>query len=355
MSPRSNGDGGLIWAIGASGLAHGAALAFLALTPSRFEGMSRPPESYSVELIAPSAVGGTHFPGAAARPKAAAPAVPAPPIPARARSLPAKEPPAPAKAAEPETKPPPVEPPEAAKAIEPEKLPPQKNEKPAKKADVEEDRSVAPVVKEKKKKSERPRPAEPVQKATSRVAEKQKATAEAKAENKDAQRDDQIAAAVRRRAEAANAGSSAKTAEEDEIERRIAAAVQRRAMDAARTASGIGGSGSTVASVGPGAGVGGTVRGIEYVMYRNRMESRIKAAWAWAGADRSLRSVVRFNVTEEGKIINVKTIQSSGDASYDASVERAIRAADPLRPPPEQYRDEFGTVELEFRAEDARG
>jgi colicin import membrane protein len=178
-------------------------------------------------------------------------------------------------------------------------------------------------------------------------------TTESKAEPTD--RDKQIAAAIQRRAEAAGADSKPEKDAKDEVDRRIAAAVQRRTMDAARTASGIGSSGSTVAGVGPGSGVGGAVRGIEYVMYRNRMESRIKAAWAWAGADHSLRAVVRFNVTEEGKIINVKTVQSSGDASYDASVERAIRAADPLGPPPEQYRNEFGTVELEFRAEDARG
>jgi colicin import membrane protein len=126
-------------------------------------------------------------------------------------------------------------------------------------------------------------------------------------------------------------------------------------MEAARAAWGIGGSNAPVAGVGPGSGVGGVVRGIEYLMYRNQMESRIKAAWVWAGADRSLRTIVRFNVTEEGKIINVKTVQPSGDASYDASVERAIRAADPLGPPPQRYRDEFKTVELEFRAEDARG
>jgi TonB family protein len=82
------------------------------------------------------------------------------------------------------------------------------------------------------------------------------------------------------------------------------------------------------------------------------MEDRIKAAWAWAGANRSLRAVVRFNILANGDIVNVQIVSASGDTSYDSSIERALRAASPLNPPPEQYREEFSTVELEFRPED---
>ena len=49
------------------------------------------------------------------------------------------------------------------------------------------------------------------------------------------------------------------------------------------------------------------------------MRERIKNAWAWTGADRSLIVIVQFNITPEGEIRNVRTIQSSGDTSYDAS------------------------------------
>jgi len=361
-------------------------LAFLALTPSRFEGMGTPPESYSVELIAPSAVGGTHFPGPLGlRPEAPPQVAPAPPPrPAEPKGDGAKEPPAPEKAVQPVLEPPPAaKAPDVAKVSEPESLPAKEKEAAkvpeVKKPEVPAAPGVDVAAQPDKKEVVPPQPEEPappVKKAAPKKekvepkaeAQKDKPKVEAKKDRPDrsaattkkpaeklTERDKQIAAAVQRRAAAANAESSSKTDPKDEVDRRIAAAVQRRTIDAARAASGIGSSGSTVAGVGPGSGVGGAVRGIEYVMYRNRMESRIKAAWVWAGADRSLRAVVRFNVTVDGKITNVKTVQSSGDVSYDASVERAIRAADPLGPPPEQYREEFGIVELEFRAEDARG
>lgn len=366
--PRSGAEGGLVWAIGASGLAHGAALAILALTPSRFEGMPTPPESYSVALVAPSAVGGTHLPGRPLGERAESPPQAEPILPPRhaePSSVTAEEQPVvPAKAAEPVPKPaPPVNPPEAPMVSEPKSLPAA-----VEKVVPEPPAVPAVVAKPKKKESAPPRPVEkeevaakkekPAAKAEAKKKpqEEEKQPARAAAATKESVQeptdlDKRIAAAVERRADAAKADSN----HAGEVDRQIAAAVQRRTMEAARAASGIGTSTSPVAGVGPGSGVGGVLRGIEYVMYRNQMESRIKAAWVWAGADRTLRAVVRFNVTEEGKIINVRTVQASGDASYDASVERAIRAADPLGAPPERYRDEFGTVELEFRAEDARG
>jgi TonB family protein len=104
-------------------------------------------------------------------------------------------------------------------------------------------------------------------------------------------------------------------------------------------------------AVGPGEGIGGTIKGVEYLLYYNQLLNRIKQSWAWAGADRSLEAVVRFNITEDGEILNVRIVQASGDASYDASVERAVRAVNPLTPPPEAYRKEFSDVELTFSPE----
>jgi colicin import membrane protein len=358
----------------------------LALTPNRFEGMAMPPESYSVALVAPSAVGGTHLPGPLGkRPESPAPVVPRQPAhPSKSAADVVNEAPAaPAQAAEPPQPKPllPVEPPEAAKASEL-KSPPAEQEDTApapadKKPKVPVASSTDVRLKPDKQESSPPRPEEPAreeEKAPAKpekseakpVAKLQKPEAKPVAKKEHPARstettkkwtkeptdlDKQIAAAVQRRAGAVDAESK----QQGEIDHQIAEAVQRRTMNAARAASGIGSSTSPVPGVGPGSGAGGVLRGIEYVMYRNQMESRIKAAWVWAGADRSLRAVIRFNVTPEGRIVNVTTVHPSGDASYDASVERAIRSADPLGAPPERYRDEFGTVELEFRAEDARG
>ena len=94
--------------------------------------------------------------------------------------------------------------------------------------------------------------------------------------------------------------------------------------------------------------------GAEYILYFTHMIERIKAAWAWAGAGRSLKAKVQFNITPAGDIVNVRIVEPSGDPSYDASVERAVRAANPLDPPPEKYRSEFASVELTFEPEDLR-
>ena len=61
---------------------------------------------------------------------------------------------------------------------------------------------------------------------------------------------------------------------------------------------------------------------------------------------------MQFNLTPEGEIKNVHTIQSSGDRQYDASCERAVRAVNPLEPVPEKYRKEFATVEMTFKPSD---
>ena len=66
----------------------------------------------------------------------------------------------------------------------------------------------------------------------------------------------------------------------------------------------------------------------------------------------TLQAVVQFNLTPEGEIRNVHTIQSSGDRQYDASCERAVRAVTPLEAVPEKYRKEFATVEMTFKPSD---
>jgi colicin import membrane protein len=94
---------------------------------------------------------------------------------------------------------------------------------------------------------------------------------------------------------------------------------------------------------------------VEYLIYYNRMMTRIKQSWVWAGGSGSLEAVVSFRITPEGEIVEVRTVRSSGDPTYDLSVERAVRGAGPLGAPPEMYRGEFANgVEITFRAEDLR-
>jgi TolA protein len=215
-----------------------------------------------------------------------------------------------------------VEPPKAvAKPIEPAKPPP-----PAKPASADS------------------RPAADVPKKAAESAK-----GETAAQREAQQRDGAITAAVQRRAAQVPAGTG--TTSQD-LDKQIAAAVQRRAQQAGSGSGGVAPGPGGPISVGPGSGAGGTPADLEYILYHGRMIERIKAAWAWAGADKTLRAVIQFNLTPEGEIKNVHTVEPSGDARYDASCERAVRAVNPLEPVPEKYRKDFSTFELTFQASD---
>jgi TonB family protein len=62
--------------------------------------------------------------------------------------------------------------------------------------------------------------------------------------------------------------------------------------------------------------------------------------------------VVQFNIKDNGEIIGLKIVQSSGNSSYDESVLRAVRKSSPLPPLAENIRNGFADVELAFRPED---
>jgi len=379
-------DRGLVGSTVASAVVHAALVLLLLTMPGRLLVPSAKMESYTVDLVSPDVIGGTNLvPGGGKAKEPAAKAEPAPvvePPPPAAAPKPVAEPAVEAKAPPPEpvkpappaadvvppAKPPappqPVAPPApaAVQPPEPKPVPPAKPAPPPKPAPVADAKlpEVKPAAKPVEppkpvaKAAEPPKPAPPaarpapaekaVQSAPQKPAELPKETA---AERAAAKRDAQIAAAVQRRA--ASVQSGAGTSGKD-VDQQIAAAVQRRAQQVG-AGSGPPAAGG-VASVGPGSGAGGTAAGLEYILYQGRMDQRIKSAWAWAGTDKSLHAVIGFELTPEGEIRNVHTIQSSGDGKYDASCERAVRAVNPLDPVPEKYRKEFSSVEMTFNASD---
>jgi colicin import membrane protein len=112
------------------------------------------------------------------------------------------------------------------------------------------------------------------------------------------------------------------------------------------------GEGEGAAALGPGGRGGGVVKGMEFIIYQNRMLSSIKDNWAWVGQKSNLRVVVHFSNKDNGEITGLKIVQPSGDASYDESVLRAVKKSSPLPPPPESSRKDFADVELTFRPKD---
>jgi TonB family protein len=113
------------------------------------------------------------------------------------------------------------------------------------------------------------------------------------------------------------------------------------------------GEGEGAAALGPGGRGGpGIVKGMDFIIYQNRMLSTIKDNWAWVGQRSSLKVVVHFGIRENGEIVGLKVVQPSGDSSYDESVLRAVKKSSPLPAPPENYRKDFSDVELTFRPRD---
>ncbi len=334
QSPFSVGEPewerGLWWMVIVSGTLHVLAIAALVLIPHTF--LHRPPRmtSYTVDLIAPDKIGGTNMvAGGKGRvekaPMAAAPKVEPPPPPP------------------PKPEPPKVEPPKAEVVKPPE--PPQEVVK-------VEPKPEAPKVEPKPKEDEvalaekaKPAPPTVVKAAPSPQA---KPNPSPKAVAKVEPQKPQPAPAPKVDTKAAKEAAAAKVRDE-----KIAAAIRKVEQQAGTRGGGTGKQAAAATggpiSVGPGEGAGGEVRGVEYLLYYNQMMNRIKQSWAWAGPNRSLEAVVSFNIADTGAVINVRITHPSGDPSFDASVERAVKAVNPLLPPPDAYRAEFNKgVELTF-------
>jgi colicin import membrane protein len=96
----------------------------------------------------------------------------------------------------------------------------------------------------------------------------------------------------------------------------------------------------------------GVVKGMDFIIYQNRILATIKENWAWVGQRSNLRVVVQFGIKENGEIVGLRIVQPSGDPSYDESVLRALKKSNPLPAPPENYRKDFADVEISFRPRD---
>jgi TolA protein len=369
-------EAGLWWMVLASGTLHVLLIAAALFAPISF-GMHRPaPVSYTVDLIAPERLGGTNMvaggkgrttapPLVAAEPAPPAPKVEEPKSVAAVEPEKAPQPPKPEAVKAPE--PPKAEPapPQAASKPEPEPLAPPKVEEakphPKPKEPEPKPKAVEPkpnphdmVIKDKAKAPE-PQPAKPAASPQAAKAEPVKAPspkAAQKAESGSQKAGAAPKAGAQKKAEAkvakaAGAGS--------DLDTRIAAAIKRVEQQSGVRGGGLGSkSGESPGGpvgVGPGEGVGGAVAGFEYLLYLNQLTARLKQNWAWAGADRNRKAVVRFSILETGEVVDVRITEASGDPTYDASVERAVRAANPMPPPPEAYRKQFSDVEYTFTPE----
>lgn len=355
---ESEWERGLWWMVAASGGLHLVAIALLLLVPHTFLHHPPPMLSYTVDLVAPDKVGGTNvIPGGKGRidapPMAVAPAprVAPPPPPPKVEEPKPPEPP--------KVQPPKPEPVEVAKEPAPPPEPPKVEPKPK-----EDEAALA----EKVKKVEPP-PAPTVAKpaATPAPTPQARPAPSANVVAKAGQPKPQPSVPPKIDAKAAKAAADAKAAEANAVkvaaeakarDDRIAAAIKRVEQQNGTRGGGTGSKTSEPPggpiSVGPGEGAGGSVRGVEYLLYYNQLITRIRQSWAWASAGQDMEAAVRFSISGTGEVLDVRITHPSGDSSYDASVERAVRAVNPLPPPPAGYKKEFSDVELTFRPNDLK-
>ncbi len=316
------------------------------------------PTAYTVELVDPNALGGKLLAGpiggVETKPKPVPKAPPPPPPP--------PEPPPP---------PPPPPPDQLAKADE---QPPPPEEKDADAIPLGTPIAtprIVPTAHPTQPPTAHPT-AHPTARATPVATAKPKVTATPLAVVAKKEKQTPAPAPTSRRAEApatpaARAKSAPSTAPADDLDGKLAEAIKgveakvekagkAGVGGAAGPGGGMGGTEKTLngpAGIGgEGPGGGGTVRGLEFVVYYNQMLSHIKERWTWVGTGADLRVTIHFSILPSGEITDIRLMERSRDQTFDASVERAVRAAGPLPAPPEAYRNEFANVELTFRPAD---
>jgi|WetSurMetagenome_2_1015567.scaffolds.fasta_scaffold70340_2 TonB family protein len=102
-----------------------------------------------------------------------------------------------------------------------------------------------------------------------------------------------------------------------------------------------------------GLGLGARIEGAEalgYSYYLNVILTRINDNWInpYVGSAKTLTATVMFVIERDGTVRDVKIEKKSGDATYDASCERALLVTDKLPPLPPEFPGPQLKLHLEF-------
>ena len=106
-----------------------------------------------------------------------------------------------------------------------------------------------------------------------------------------------------------------------------------------RGGTGAGGQGE---GAGHGVSIGGSGEGFYDSWYARQVEQRVGSNWLesrmgihFSGKHRTL---IQFSVSPEGRIEDIRIVESTGPEAFERSALRAVRASDPLPPLPVQYK-----------------
>jgi protein TonB len=111
------------------------------------------------------------------------------------------------------------------------------------------------------------------------------------------------------------------------------------------------GSGGATAVMGF-SGTGGGDFGGRFPWYVDAVRSRVSSNWLQSTVEPSVRfaprAVVTFDILRNGTVTNVQILSSSGNASVNNSVVRAILSSNPVNPLPNEYGGAKVSVEFWF-------
>src|ERR1700730_817297 len=117
------------------------------------------------------------------------------------------------------------------------------------------------------------------------------------------------------------------------------------------TQFGMGAGGATNAGMGFSGPGGGDFAG-RFSWYVTAVQNRVSSNWLQSTVDPSVRfaprAVVSFDILRNGSVANVQVLQSSGNASVDASAVRAIQGSNPMNALPNEYSGNKVSVEFWF-------
>jgi colicin import membrane protein len=109
-----------------------------------------------------------------------------------------------------------------------------------------------------------------------------------------------------------------------------------------------GGTGYGAATLGGDGTGGGIQRPPEFFTYRTMLKNRVKSGWRWFDATSSYVATIEIQIEPSGRIASERIIKSSGNAEFDQSLLRAVRAADPLPAPPSTVYQYFRITQMVF-------
>ena len=137
----------------------------------------------------------------------------------------------------------------------------------------------------------------------------------------------------------------------EDTNRQIAAALERvkarvQLKDGIEGAEEAKGSGPVTKGGEAGLGGGGTVRGLEFILYTQQLQRRVQESWIVTEKKPGLLAAVSFKIQVDGEVQEVELMKSSGDSAFDQSVLRAVRKSAPFPPPPQTYAQEFASQKI---------